>query len=159
MKQSRSSVKAILLLFSLVSATACASSAPPPPDSGPGRLAAEADIAEAVFRYQFEHNASGIQQKADHYCLSLPGERSPDAGFLHRFDGNKPPVSTADECERKSGHDLFFRVQHLDWRSEAEVWVRGGYWEGNLSSSTESYRVRRKNGKWVVDGARMEAIS
>ena len=157
MKTSRSSAKA-LLLFLVVAATACASSAPPP-SSGPSRLTAEADIAEAVFRYQFEHNASAIQQKANHYCLSLPDERLPDAAFLHRFDGNKPPVSTAGECERKSGHDLFFRVQRFDWRSDDEVWVRGGYWEANLSSSVESYRVRRKNGKWVVDGARMEAIS
>src|SRR3954453_4491371 len=144
-----------LLLLSL---SACAASAPPPP-SGPGRLTAETDIAEAVFRYQFEHNASSIQQKADHYCLSLPGERSPDADFLHRFDGNHPPVRTADQCQRGSGHDLFFRVQRLDWRSDTEVWVSGGYWEANLSSSKESYRVRFKNGKWVVDGARMEAIS
>ncbi|MFL6263001.1 MAG: hypothetical protein ACJ76Y_25150 [Thermoanaerobaculia bacterium] len=144
-----------LLLLSL---SACAASAPPPP-SGPGRLAAETDVAEAVFRYQFEHNASAIQEKADHYCLSLPGERSPGADFLQRFQGNHPPVLSADECERKSGHDLFFRVQRLDWRSDTEVWVSGGYWEGNLSSSKESYRVRLKNGKWVVDGARMEAIS
>jgi hypothetical protein len=157
MKQSRSSVKAPLLLFLLAAATACAST--PPPPAGPGRLAAETDVAEAVFRYQFEHNASAIQQKADHYCLSLPNERSPDSAFLQRFQGNHPPVLSAGECERKSGHDLFFRVQRFDWRSDTEVWVSGGYWEGNLSSSKESYRVRLKNGKWVVDGARMEAIS
>jgi hypothetical protein len=150
-------MKKLSFLVLLFAVSACAASAPPPSEQD--RLAAETDIAEAVFRYQFEHNASAIQQKADHYCLSLPGERSPDAAFLHRFDGNKPPVSTADECERKSGHDLFFRVQRFDWRSDGEVWVRGGYWEGNLSASVESYRVRRKNGKWVVDGARMEAIS
>ena len=158
MKQSRSSVKALLLLFLPIAVTACASSAPPP-SSVPGGIVAETDIAEAVFRYQFDHNASAIQQKADHYCLSLPGEHSPDADFLHRFDGNHPPVTRADQCQRGSGHDLSFRVQRLDWRSDTEVWVSGGYWEGNLSSSKESYRVRFKNGKWVVDGARMEAIS
>jgi hypothetical protein len=146
-------------LLALALSSACASSAPPPSESGPNRLTAETDIAEAVFRYQFEHNASAIQQKADHYCLSLPGERSPGADFLQRFQGNHPPVLTADQCQRGSGHDLFFRVQRLDWRSDTEVWVSGGYWEGNLSSSKESYRVRFKNGKWVVDGARMEAIS
>jgi hypothetical protein len=150
-------LKTTCLLFALAFTSACASSAPPPP-SGPG-LTAETDIAEAVFRYQFEHNASAIQQKADHYCLSLPGERSPGAEFLQRFQGNHPPVLSADECQRKSGHDLFFRIQRLDWRSDTEVWVSGGYWEGNLSSSLESYRVRLKNGKWGVDGARMEAIS
>ena len=158
MKQLRSSAKALLLLPLLVAASACASSAPPPPYA-PGGLVAEADIAEAVFRYQFQHNASAIQQEADHYCLSLSGERSPDGDFLHRFDGNHPPVRSADQCQRGSGHNLFFRVQRFDWRSDTEVWVSGGYWEANLSSSNESYRVRLKNGKWVVDGAHRETIS
>jgi len=158
MKNSRLSTEILTILLCILFVTACASSAPPP-SPGPDRLTAETDIADAVFRYQFEHNASAIQQQADHYCLSLPGERSPGADFLHRFDGNHPPVRRADECQRGSGHDLFFRVQRLDWRSDTEVWVSGGYWEGNLSSSKESYRVRFKNGKWVVDGARMEAIS
>ena len=148
----------LVLPLVLLGTTACASSAPPPP-SVPGGIVAEADIAEAVFRYQFQHNASAIQQEADHYCLSLPGERSPDGDFLHRFDGNHPPVWRADECQRGSGHDLFFRVQRLDWRSDTEVWVSGGFWERNLSSSRESYRVRFKKGKWVVDGAHRETVS
>jgi hypothetical protein len=150
-------MKSLSTLALPLAAAACVASAPPP--SGPDRLTAETDVAEAVFRYQFGHNASAIQQSADHYCLSLPGERPPDAAFLHRFDGNRPPVLRADQCPRGSGHDLFFRVQRLDWRSETEVWVSGGYWEGNLSSSKESYRVRFKDGRWVVDGARMETIS
>lgn len=151
-------MKNLSLLVLMIAVSACASSAPPPA-SGPGRSVAEIDIAEAVFRYQFDHNASAIQHKADHYCLSFPNERSPDAAFLQRFGGNHPQVLSADECQRKSGHDLFFRVQRYDWRSDTEVWVAGGYWEANLSSSNESYRVRLKNGKWVVDGAHRETIS
>jgi hypothetical protein len=123
------------------------------------QAAAQPEIYEAVFRYQFDHNASGIQKGAERYCLSVIGEASPDADFLRRFEGNKPPVAAADQCERKAGRNLFFRIQNLDWRSDDEVWVRGGYFEGNLSSSIESYRVIRKDGKWVVAGARMEAIS
>jgi hypothetical protein len=150
-------MKKLAILIPLIALTACASAAPVP--SPEAQSKATYDIAEAVFRYQFQHNASAIQQTAGRYCLSLPGDRSPDAVFLHRFDGNTPPVLGADDCERKSGKDLFFRVQKVDWQSDDEVWVRGGYFEGNLSSSVESYRVRRKNGKWTVDGARMEAIS
>ena len=151
-------MKNLSILILVITVSACASSAPPP-SSGPGRLTAEIDIAEAVFRYQFAHNASAIHQNADHYCLSFPNERSPDAAFLQRFDGNHPQVMSADECQRKSGHDLFFRLQRYDWQSDTEVWVSGGYWEGNLSSSNEIYRVRLKNGKWVVDGAHRETIS
>jgi len=123
------------------------------------RTDAEPDIYEAVFHYQFDHNASAIQTRAEKYCLALPEERMPDAPFLQRFGDHHPPVVAADRCERKSGQSLFFRIQRLDWHKDNEVWVRGGYWEGNLSSSIELYRVVRENGKWVVKGARMEAIS
>ena len=127
--------------------------------TSPARAAAEDDIAEAVFRYEFDHNASSIQKRAEKYCLSLPGEKMPSAEFLQRFGGNQPPVAAADQCERKSGRNLFFRVLKLDWRKDNEVWVRGGYWEGNLSSSIELFRVVNEQGKWVVKGSRMEAIS
>ena len=156
------SAVSVLVLAVLLATTGCAAGSAPPvndPASSPARAAAEADIAEAVFRYQFDHNASRIQKRAEKYCLSLPGERMPDAEFLKRFEGNHPPAAAADQCERKSGRNLFFRVQKLDWRKDTEVWVRGGYWEANLSSSTEMFRVLNENGKWVVKGARMEMIS
>jgi hypothetical protein len=123
------------------------------------RTAAEADVAEAVFRYQFDHNASVLQKRAERYCLSLPGERMPSTEFLERFAGDGKPVLAADRCERSSGKSLFFSLKKFDWHGEREVWVRGGYWEGNLSSSIELFRVVNDKGKWVVKGARMEAIS
>lgn len=150
----------LLILLSLLS-SACAQNTGPASSgsSSPTRAAAEEDIAEAVFRYQFDHNASGIQKQAARYCLSLPGERSPGEAFLQRFQGNQPPVASAEECERVGGKNLFFRVQRFDWRKDNEVWVRGGYYEGNLSSSVEAFQVVRQNGRWVVKGARMEMIS
>ena len=150
----------LVVLAVLFAATGCAA-APAPADNpaSPARAAAADDIAEAVFRYQFDHNASAIQKRAETYCLTLPGEKMPSAEFLQRFAGNRPPVAAADQCERKSGKNLFFQIQKLDWRKDDEVWVRGGYWEGNLSSSIEMFRILYENGKWAVKGARMEAIS
>ena len=149
--------------FMILSSACAQNSAPPDTPQGStspaSRAAAEDEIAEAVFRYLFEHNASGMQKAAEKYCLSLPGEKMPGAAFLQRFEGNKPPVLAADQCDRKSGKNLFFRVQKFDWRKDGEVWVRGGYYEGNLSSSIELFQVVNENGKWVVKGARMEAIS
>ncbi|HEX4965704.1 MAG TPA: hypothetical protein VF173_33140 [Thermoanaerobaculia bacterium] len=125
----------------------------------PDHAAAEPEIYAAVFSYQFDHNASGIQKRAEKYCLELPGETSPDAAFLHRFDGHRPPVLSAGRCERRSGTSLYFRITRLDWIKDNEVWARGGYWEGNLSSSIESYRVLFKDGKWTVEGSRMMSVS
>jgi len=154
----------LVVLGLLVTLGGCAAngSAPDPAaDSATpaARAADEEQIAEAVFRYQFDHNASGMQKSAEKYCLSLPGEKMPSAAFLQRFEGNTPPVLAADQCDRKSGKNLFFRVQKIDWRKDGEVWVRGGYFEGNLSSSLELFQVVNQNGKWAVKGARMEAIS
>ena len=150
----------LLFLLAFIS-TSCAHSPTPASSaaSSPTRAADEQDIAEAVFRYQFDHNASAIQNKASRYCLSLPGDRSPGEAFIQRFAGNQPPVASADECERVGGKNLYFRIQRYDWRKDNEVWVRGGYSEGRFSSSVEAFRVVRQNGRWVVKGARREAIS
>lgn len=155
---------AFLLLLSIVPAACTTQSSTPARStqdstSSPSRAAAEEEIAEAVFRRQFEHNASAIQKNAEKYCLSLPGDRMPSAEFLKRFEGNQPPVAAADQCDRKSGKNLFFRINAFNWREDGEVWVRGGYYEGNLSSSLELFQVVNENGKWVVKGQRMEAIS
>jgi hypothetical protein len=155
--------KTVLCLFLMIAPVACAQNSPPDSSQGsttfPSRAAAEEEIAEAVFRQQFEHNASALQKNAEKYCLSLPGDRMPSAEFLKRFEGNQPPVAAADQCSRSSGKNLFFRINAFNWREDGEVWVRGGYYEGNLSSSLELYQVVNENGRWVVKGQRMEAIS
>ena len=153
---------ALLVLLSIFPVGCTAQSSTPANSSqasSPSHAAAEEEIAEAVFRQQFDHNASALQKNAEKYCLSLPGDKMPSAELLKRFEGNKPPVVAADQCDRKSGKNLFFRINNFNWRGDREVWVRGGYYEGNLSSSLELYQVVNENGKWVVKGQRMEAIS
>ncbi|HSK77252.1 MAG TPA: hypothetical protein VLQ45_12420 [Thermoanaerobaculia bacterium] len=153
-----------LLLLMIVFAACSQPSAGP--SSGPGatrqpppRSVSEPDILEAVFRYQFENNASGIQQDAEKYCLTITGGERPSAEFLRRFAGNRPPVVGADDCDRRSGRNLFFQAKIETWESDSEALVRGGYYEGNLSSSRETYRVLWEDGRWVVEDARLEVIS
>ena len=50
------------------------------------------EIREAVFRYQFEHNASGQQQTAKVYFLSFGKDQEPSDEFIARFKDHKPPV-------------------------------------------------------------------
>src|SRR4029077_16995396 len=150
-------MKTFPALTLLLTLTACASTGPVP--SPEAQAAAAGDISEAVFRYQFQHNASTLQQTAERYCLFLSDERSPDEAFLRRFDGNSPPVVAGGQCNRQAARDLFFRVQKLDWQGADEVWVRGGFSEGTVRSSIETYQVRRRDGRWVVEGARRETGS
>jgi hypothetical protein len=129
------------------------SSVPPPP-----RSEAEPDILEAAFRYQFENNESAIRQNARRYCLTLTG-KEPSAEFLRRFEGHQPPVVAAGGCDRASGKDLFFRAAIVEWENDSTAIVRGGYYEGNLSSSREELRVVWEDGEWVVKDKRLEMIS
>ena len=152
-----------LLLLLLMGFAACSStgssSGPGTPSQPPPRSVSEPDILEAVFRYQFEHNASGIQQDAERYCLTITGGEKPSAEFLRRFEGNRPPVVAADQCDRQSGRNLFFQAKIEQWESDSEALVRGGYYEGNLSSSRETFRVVWEDGRWAVRDPRMEVIS
>lgn len=129
---------------------------PPPPYDKSISDAEALDIAEATFRYQFQKNASGAQQKAEAYFLSLFA-KDPSPEFLKRFAQHKPPVQKGSEF--KVGNGLAFRVITIKRVSETKVEVSGGYYEGNLSSSGNSYFVEKKDGKWVVTGERMHWIS
>ncbi|HVF61975.1 MAG TPA: hypothetical protein VNJ70_19380 [Thermoanaerobaculia bacterium] len=129
-----------------------------PPASGAEDPFAPDELLEAIFRYQFEHNASGLQQNAGAYCLSLGPDRPVPASLLKRFANQRPPVYGEPECPGGEGV-LTFQVRSVKWLSEDEVEAIGGYHEGNLSSSTESFRVAREAGRWVVKESRLLVIS
>jgi hypothetical protein len=135
------------------------------------RLSQEDDIREAVFRYQFEHNASGQQKSARAYYLAiLVGNKDsdPPEQFIKRFAHHKPPVRKASAChwdsikvvENRTGRPaLIFGVSRITWISDTEVTVDGGYEEGNVSSSGNTYTVTMRNGKWEVTHDQMNSIS
>jgi hypothetical protein len=137
---------------------------------GPPKIAdrekQEEDIADAVFRYQFVHNASGRQQRASVYFLSLR-HRNPSKEFMQRFAGNKPRVSTVSECtEDQDVRDLhtdepgiLFSITEIRWITRNQVQVSGGYDEGYLSSSGDTYFVEKRSGKWTVVRDEMHWIS
>lgn len=144
-----------------VTGTLPASSSPPGPVVA-NRAANEQDIYATVFRYLFDHNASGQQKDSNVYCLSM-GEKNGDPSdkFMYRFAGDKPPVRKASECNviasrgtvvdgRTGKPGLMFRVTGIVWISSTEVTVDGGYEEGNMSASGNTYTVKKENGKWKV---------
>ncbi|MGP0019605.1 MAG: hypothetical protein ACLPHP_13620 [Candidatus Sulfotelmatobacter sp.] len=135
------------------------------------RLGQEDDIREAVFRFQFDHNGSGQQKQAHAYCIAiLEGGKDSDPSdqFMKRFAHHKPPVRKFSAChwteiqvvENRTGRSaLIFRVSQISWVSNTEVTVDGGYDEGNVSSSGNTYTVGKQNGKWVVANDQMNVIS
>jgi hypothetical protein len=135
------------------------------------RASQEDDVREAVFRFQFDHNASGQQKTARAYCLAiLTGEKDsdPSSEFIKRFAHHKTRVRKASDCHCASFHvvenrfgrpALIFRVSNITWVADTGITVEGGYEEGNLSSSGNTYTVKKQNGKGFVTNNQMNFIS
>lgn len=118
--------------------------------------AQQRDVAEAVFRYLFDHNASAAQKKTKAYYLKVL-DQDPEDALLERFRGQQPVVGKASEF--KTGTGVLFRIQRMTPVTATRVDVQAGYYEGNLSASSGSYIVELKDGKWVVRAAGPIAIS
>lgn len=116
----------------------------------------EEDIRQAVFQYQFLHNASGQQQHAIVYCLSA-GEVILSDDFMKRFLGNTPRVVRASACETRF---VLFKANKITWENSRKVIVQGGYYEDGDSASGNTYTVvRRITGRWTVTKDKMNWIS
>ena len=143
--------------------------------SDAARKSQEDDIRQAVFLYQFEHNASGGKNHAHDYFLSIVeddrdafGHDLPDP-FMARFAGHKPPVRKFSDCRVKNDGEvvrkhsgkpgLLFMTGSITWLSDTTVTVNGGYYEGNVSSSGNVYTVSKENGTWKVVKDQMTVIS
>jgi hypothetical protein len=152
----------LVLLTVLVGA--CAPGAAPQPHGDETTA-----IQEAVFRYQFGHNASSRQQSADYYCLGVKDRKDPPQELMERFVCHLPVVVPVSECGADvefgvsrgsaSGRGLIFTVGDIKWVSATEVEVAGGYYEGGLSASGNVYRLKRVEGGWKVIEDRMGWIS
>lgn len=157
-------IRRLVLVVALVSMAVVVTVLPPPWQDD--------DIREAVFRHLFTHNASGLQARADAYYLAVGlFELDPSDGFLRRFRDYKPAVRKVSECRSPETCDdrvrgikdglegLVFRVTFIRRVGLREFEVKGGYYEGLLSGSGNTYRVRLVNGRWTVVQDRMDWIS
>jgi hypothetical protein len=128
------------------------------------------DIREAVFRWQFDNNASGQQTNAQVYFLEIgTNGGDPADEFMKRFAEHKPPVRKKSECsadirngvlDKKTGeHGLIFRVWSIKWNSDTEVEARGGYYEGGRSASSNIYTLKLEKSKWKVINDKLVTIS
>ena len=138
-------------------------------------LVIDPDMAEAVFRYQFDHNESGQQDGAHVYCIGFAitpdDERDPSPDFVARFAGNSPPVKARSQCfinarnwnividkaTRKTS--LIFTIRAVKCPNETSCEVEGGYSESGTSSSDNTYYLEKRDGKWVVTRDVLNEIS
>jgi hypothetical protein len=146
-------------------------------ENQPAQLTAQDSVREAVFRYQFDHNHSGQQHSAKVCFLSVMvledstgrwNDHDPSSELLHRFDGNAPPVKAFSQCRlseegvfdfETDERGLLFRVGAIRWVSDDEAEVDGGYFEGGLSASGNTYYLECRDGQWIVTRDVMHWIS
>ena len=130
------------------------------------QLSTEDQIREAVFRYQFEFNASGLGKAANAYFLSVGHDKDPSPELLEQFAAHHPvvkPVSAStlepgtaqvlDKETRLPG--LIFRVTEIRWLSDDKVEVDGGYDEASESATGNTYHVVKEAAGWAVVGCQM----
>ena len=161
-------MKALVALTLLLSSWLVFGTQGQAPDSKRELTNAEQDeIREAVFRYQFEHNASGQQQTAKVYFLSFGKDQEPSDEFIARFKDHKPPVKKRSQSkgqfeviDKETGErGLIFSAVSIQVIDTNTVEVDGGYYEAGLSASGNVYTVKRNHGKWIVTKDQMLWIS
>jgi hypothetical protein len=116
-----------------------------------------ANVFEAVVRYQIE----SWELAANSYCISIEGKDA-TTDFLRRL--TPLPVKAASGCrkqitekvmvsvvDKKTGkRSVIFDVEAIQWISENEAAVEGGYFCANLCMASGRYHVVRDGTKWRV---------
>jgi hypothetical protein len=135
----------------------------------------DSQLAEATFRYQFTHNASGQQSSTSAFCIGYGANPSrngdpfdPPKSFLARLSDIHPPVLPYSFCSSTNAGvianetrepALIFTISSVKCADNSHCEVEGGYYEAPLSSSGNTYSLERKDGKWVVVKDTMHWIS
>jgi len=148
-------------------AVAVAGCSSPPP--GP-RSAHREDICEAVFRHELEGHLGVAEVEV--YFLTIEGQ-DPSADFLARFADLPRPVRPGSWATRRGMSEAMSRrrvawrgmidketgmqgrilhIDSLEWASDDEVLIEGGYYENPLSAAGTTYEVEWKGGRWIVTG-------
>ena len=125
------------------------------------------DAFEALLRFRFADNPSGMKQKAAAYFVRIMGKDPSDA-FLARFDGNAPPVKKVSECRRdgmgsvidvitgKSG--LLFDIVSCKTYGKGGFRVICGYEESKMSGDQGAFILEKGNNGWQVQFSMDEYI-
>ena len=150
----------LMILLSLVMISVSA------PSGRTGGASEEEVIFTVVFDYLFDHNGSGLQNKAWAYYISIEG-RDPCIRFFVCFANNRPlvkPKSDAILTPRRMGSEVsdritkhrgtMFDIKQCRWLSKHRVRVVATFYEANLSSAGYEFVLERREGKWIVESVK-----
>jgi len=130
------------------------------------RLFQEDNIRESIFRYRINESKS-----SGPFFLSTNGQ-DPSASFMARFASPKQTVTKASQSYFKKepfpgwlrdrstdGQGISYSVGRISWLSPDQVEVRGGMYCGGLCADGGTYRLEKKQERWVVVEYKVEWVS
>jgi len=136
----------------------------------PSKADEELQIQQTVLRYQFEHNAAA--NKYAIFCIAISkGETASDAPakLIQGLNDATHKAVKSSDCdahmdngvtEHSSGKPaLTLNVGKVNWVAKDEAVVEGGYYEAGLSSSGNTYHLKKISGVWRVVQNQLNWIS
>lgn len=118
--------------------------------------AEQMDIYEAVLRHQIFNSAAGGRGTSVAFVKILG--KDPPIEFIERFRGHHPAVEPLSKYKRARVPKVQYILNEIKRNGESAT-VEGGYFEGDLSSSGNTYHMSLKNRKWTVVKDEMHWIS
>lgn len=106
------------------------------------------DMAEATFRYQFEHTLFGRRVPENWECFLSLFRMNPKQPFLDRFQGS--PFSVKKGSDFVQGKAIYFTMCDIRRISPTKVEVGAAQWAGDLGAMGCTYIIELRKGKWVV---------
>lgn len=127
-------------------------------------------VSAAIFKELFNNNASAFQKNVSVFCISKTinhASKDPSKALISLLSSNIPKVLPASKCKNKSGEvvDQFdqraiaFQISNLKKNTKESYEAQAGYYEGNLSSQTNTYTARKINDKWIVNLTEVGPVS
>lgn len=160
------SVVAALLVGSIAMSPAHARKSQPAPVKSPEESAAwRATQADELYytslKFLFGHNESSMGDMASAYYIVMPngdGIGDPSDAFLARFEKIVPVVKKGSDCktagaitDRKlNSAGLLFFVESIEWITDEEAIVEGGYEEDAATAARVTCRLKYDRKRWKV---------
>jgi len=130
------------------------------------RAIQEDDIRESVFRYRFER----VEGKGP-FFLSVD-DKDPSDAFMARCAAMKKTIKKASGSyfkkepfpgwlrDRSTGEKaMSFWVDSISWLSLERTEVDGGMYCGGLCADRGIYRLKKKDGHWIVESYEIKVVS
>ncbi len=163
----------IAIAFTLLTLASCSSNTS---ETSPSAMVLEGEdleIAEALFRYQFEHSCmvKEMRSPVDHYFLAVGDGQDPPAELMERPSGHSPriwPISKSTnrldsglpaQHVEHGGSGLIFWIERITWIDEDSVEVEATDFQSGASAAEGTYDLEKQEGRWICTEFHLESYS